>query len=386
MSNKSKTPFVNTVDDLSSNSESEYEVKIQVKDNNIPQEYVHPHYNESCPNTSSKTSQPTYVKHNNNEFRSISTKESKIPQTNKQQNYPETIGKIIQNLDNFSDNTLNTDDNKEYVTNGKFSTLISEIKVDILSMVNLLDALNESVNNNNIEINSIKRDIRTLINENVQLKKKLRKNKEESDKMYNSLCIAFDVKFNDLKKSQKIEQTDNKSQKIEHTETKINQDHFTDDNKSFSHEDESKSTNGIRVIRRNHTDANTYGSSNKDANTYGSSNKDANTYGSVNTNDAFIFDKQEPSNVNVYVDSQMEKRATKFKSAKPRIKSSTSDVFGVEEQKDERPIFNGNFRQVARTDIIETKLNSQTDTSTSRANRLNLHSNSMVDKFSAKRI
>jgi hypothetical protein len=350
MSNQSKTICVNANDDLSSIIESEPILKIQTKDHNTSQDHKQPRNNKiSRQHNNSLGSNPAETppaKHDNKEYHNISTK---------------TFENIIQKLDNFDDNTsVITNENTEYVTKEKVSTLITEIKVDILSVVNLLDSLNETVNNNNNDINNIKQAIRVLMNENLEFKKKIAKTNVENDKKYNSLCIAFDVKFNDLQHNLK--------ETYSHREI-INND------KIYILNDDDKNVGDIKVMKRNPKSS----QDTSDIDTY-SLRYDNESSDSVNG------DKHEQTNVNIYVDSQMDKRASKFKIVKPRTKNATNDVFGIVEQKEEGPNFNGNFRQVARTEVIENKLNSQTDTSTSRANRLNLQSNCVVDKVCSKRI
>ena len=94
---------------------------------------------------------------------------------------PETIDNIIRKLDVPNTNVVNfPDDNKEYITKSKFSALIGDMRVDILSMINLLSMLNKNASASNEEIQNIKKDICNIIDENTKLKEKIANMKEDN--------------------------------------------------------------------------------------------------------------------------------------------------------------------------------------------------------------
>ena len=106
----------------------------------------------------------------------------------------DTINKLISKLDITEEDTTNTssessincsdsnikytanDDDGEYITKSKFSALIGEMRVDILSMINLLSVLNKNSTILNEEIKQIKRDLYDVIDENRELKEKINEN------------------------------------------------------------------------------------------------------------------------------------------------------------------------------------------------------------------
>ena len=74
---------------------------------------------------------------------------------------------------------MSNDSNKEYLTVNNFSTLIGDMRVDILSMCNLLDMMNKNSTTTDEEIQNIKKDMCNLMNENNKLKERITKIKKE---------------------------------------------------------------------------------------------------------------------------------------------------------------------------------------------------------------
>lgn len=253
-----------------------------------------------------------------------------------------------------SDDSNITDSYQEQESDN--STLIGDMKADIRSIVSMLDALNKSVTNTNDEIRNMKRDISKLIDENAHLKKRIAKIKEN-------------------RKSSSVSTADKVISVINNNESVL------------------PPINDVKIIKRDR---------NNDINTEALTKTHIKIVKHTNTadSDSVISDESNISNISnvsnvsnissVYVDSQMNKRATLFKTAPPRTKNSTADVFGVVEQKSDTPTYNSNFRQKSRQDAIESKEKIQVDTGTSRAKRLNLQttcqSNGTSNKPACKRI
>jgi hypothetical protein len=240
---------------------------------------------------------------------------------------PETIENIIKKLDTPAQNghVADEDEKIEFVTKENFCAMIGEMRVDILSLVNLAGMLNKNVTNQSEETANIKKDINRLNIEIAMLKEKLTKQKEENERRYNNFCNTCDAKFDDL------------SQKLQHRLKVIETSETSDDTRQ-----------PIKVMKKMHK------------------NLDVVSEGSEETNEK----KQ-----NVFNDSNMDKNANKFKIVNARTKMIGADMFGQTKAPDEENIFTN--RQIMRKDTHDDKIKKTNETKSIRASRLGLNA---VDK------
>ncbi len=268
----------------------------------------------------------------------VSTFSENIISSPKNEEYSksESIDTIVRNLDN---NVIECD-NMEYVTKSKFSTLISEMRVDILSLVNLLAVLNKTLTSTNEEIDNMKKDICKLVSENTYLKENLSKQREDIEKINN-----FD-----------------------------SHDHSNADNVSFR---EPEFYQNIKVVKKN-TPINTQIIRK-------SSNDNTFAIDEANLRDEAIRREDEAidNKPNVLIDSFMEKRSSKFKHV-PIKKRTDIDAYGSKVEENDEQIFNNNSRQILRRENYDNALKTK-DTKQTRPIRLGL-SNNIVDKMSINRM
>ncbi|VBB17868.1 hypothetical protein YASMINEVIRUS_331 [Yasminevirus sp. GU-2018] len=255
---------------------------------------------------------------------------------------PETIDTIIRNLDKHESDASGsvTDDSSEFVTKSRFSTLIGDMRVDLLSLISLVNVLSKNSTANDSEMQNIKRDICRLVDENTQLKERLARLREEGDRRYDTMCKLYDSKIEELQR------------RVGSSERSTDVPVLVEG---------SRGSSNIRVVRKPRTQQRDDLESTDD------------------TNDSV-------DSVPKFVDSQAEKRATKFKVSQPRTRTGANDVFGTVVEKPEEPIMSGAFRQTARKDVVETKVKQVTDSKTARANRLGLGQGTISDKTSIRRM
>lgn len=282
---------------------------------------------------------------------------------------PETITNIIHKLDNYGNNIdNNSDDTKKYITMEEFSTLIGEMRVDILALVNLVGVLNKSITNNNEELKNIKSDVCKLVDENNLLKGRITKLKEEGDRRYDTMCKTYDTHIEDLQRSMGTIQKTSK---------------FIDSSSMISLDD-NRSTGNIRVVKRDRSNKEIDNVSNTNVKLLKRDQSDM-----INDNESESSEKGHSSSAStssMYIDALMEKRAVKqSKTAPPRNKGNTADVYGEPDKKEPEPQYTGNFRQLARQEIVENKSTGQTDSHTARANRLNLNKSNVIDNSSSSK-
>lgn len=307
----------------------------------------------------------------------------------KKTNSVDIIENIINNLDSLDDklnirnDTINSE--KEFITKSEFSSYVETMKNDVLSLVNLLDTLNKSVTKCNDDIRNIKRDIRGLHLHNLH-------NLPDDNKQTSHLKTT-NPKFSVIDQRSSI--TDQRSSITDQKSSITDQRSSITDQKTANPE-EQKPTSGVRLIKRVNYHDNSKENTNvsidtsntnirvvKNNNGY-DNDDDTNTNTNTNTNtdtDTDTDSNADNVSVNSFVDSQMDKRAKKVKTAPPRSKNSSKDVYGVPEEKNlEVLVLRGNFRQTARQEIIESTQKVHTDTSTTRATRLNLQKRCNADK------
>jgi len=265
---------------------------------------------------------------------------------------PETLDTIIKNLDNCNDNTsqskspqlsgTHVPDMSDYVTKERFSSLIGDMRVDMLALVKLVDSMRKNETNITEEIRNLKKDMSKLVTENTQLKERMNRLKVDGDNKYQSLSQMVTTRFDDV--AQKTGQ-----QKTPDTTLQT----FGDLN-----------TQSIKVVRR-------------------SSEKADDTAHSK----SIQVDKTESGEVekqNVFTDSNMDKRASKFKVVPPRSKKMGYDTFenkkgeifnkiGKAEKEDEEDIMIiDTTRQVIRKDTYDSNEKKNKSSKSVRAKRLGL--------------
>lgn len=333
---------------------------------------------------------------------------------------PETIENIIRKLDSQDDRTSVlsvADEHKEYITKSKFSTLFGEMRVDILSMINLLSVLNKNATSANEEIQKLKRDLCNLVNENNNLKEKVAKTKDEVDKRLLHVCTVYNEKIEDLTmRINKLDTEHNSTDDVKMTqdikvtrksrvapvllETKQEDNQQIQVQTSQISHSSQMSRQAAREAARQAQVQVTKQTENLESGEKTEKKKDrvrimkpeivpvkkedASDSESERETGKETFTNPKYSRANSITDSNMDKNAAKFKVVPIRSKKSCPDSFGVVEKQSDDPIFQGNFRQIARRDNIENKTKIMSDSKTTRANRLGLQM-SVTDKVSIKR-
>lgn len=289
------------------------------------------------PDFSERVQESASPKNTEQQFYCISTRQnnSLSKQTNGKS---ETIDNIIKRLDVKPTDTTN--DENEYVTKAKFSTLIGDMRVDILALINLLSTLNKNLSNESEEIQNLKKDMIKLVTENSSLRERLNKLKEDGDTRYNNTCQQYDKKIEELNSRL------NKCEKY----TTLN---VTDSN-----------TKNIRVVKKTqqYVSEDSY-----------SENESKNESKNESINHELNRNEQPRSVSNSITDSNMEQKLSKFKTTPARSRSGAIDKFGANEEDIQQPIITNATRQVNRSDAVENQVKITTNTKQSRANRLGLN-------------
>jgi hypothetical protein len=299
---------------------------------------------------------------------------------------PETIENIIRKLDVREESivTNTSDENKEYITKSKFSTLIGEMRVDILSMINLLSMLNKNATSSNDEIQSIKRDICSLVSENNKLKDKIKKIRDDADtrildmsNKIDELTTRLDTGHNstsDIKVIRKIRPSSSITAETNPQDTDL----VT--NRQMSRQ-------AIRIAATQALNQ-TVTQEPVKITTKTSPIRTTRQVKDRESDEESSESDEEPEQIpkkksasNSITDSNMDKNIAKFKVVPTRSKKNGSDNFGVIEKLSDDPVFTGNFRVVARRDNLENNAKIMSDTKTSRANRLGL----FADKLNVRR-
>lgn len=89
------------------------------------------------------------------------------------QSQSEKIGNIIKRLDIQTEYDNNTNNDNEVLTRKQFATTITDMRNDILSMINLVGCLNSNYTTTETELKHIKKDLYRVIQENEHLKTKI---------------------------------------------------------------------------------------------------------------------------------------------------------------------------------------------------------------------
>jgi hypothetical protein len=271
--------------------------------------------------------QRSYTSSDEQNYHAVMTKNDKVKHVSGKS---ETIDNIIKKLDANEVDNISHDEHNEYVTKSKLSTILGDMRVDILSLVNLLSTLNKNINESNEEMQNLKKDIIKLVSENNNMRDRMNRMKEDNERRYNSMCQTYDKKLDDLvDKIYRLE----KVAGVNHTNI---------------HED-----SNIKIMKKIETKQ---------------QQKD-NIQPEINIVDEI--------KINSFTDSQMEKNASKFKVVPARSRKLNGDTFGVVVQEEEKPVYSNVTRQVMRKENVETTNNSKKlpDTKQMRANRLGIQTN-----------
>jgi hypothetical protein len=238
----------------------------------------------------------------------------------------EKIEDILKGLDKHK---LDIVDDK-FVSKSKFSALIGEMRIDILSMVNLVNVLNSNVSEVSKDNKKCANDIDTLFTKLSNATQMIAKHREDLENKYDNMTLSYDEKIYDL--NEKVEQL----QKI------INENVLTNDN-SYN---ETKSKKHSKVMLDNGTYTNQKKQEKHEKNDK-HKKKDV-VYKSKNDE---IFDMK-----------NNDKKIHKTKS-KSKDESDTKSI-----------IYNSATRQMHRKELYDINLKKGKETKSIRANRLGLQS------------
>lgn len=235
----------------------------------------------------------------------------------------DTIANIVNRLDNPNKATYTT--KSDYVTTDELNTLLSEMRGDILHLVNLVTVLNNTISEQNDEITHLKETIIRLETQTSSIDESLNEFQETTEQSFEDMQQTYDSQIKDLQK-----------------------------------------TLGIQ-IERGITDANNV-SNNNNNNRYRIVKKrtGGDMMESVNTNQ----NDEEKAKID-FADSQMDKKASLFKTSLPRTRNM-GDMFGSRVKREPEVIIHPSYRKVERADNIDKNAKTQASTRSIRAKRLNL--------------
>lgn len=138
----------------------------------------------------------------------------------------EKIGDIIKKLDVKTEYDNNND--SEILTRKQFAVSMTDMRNDILSMINLLGCLNSSYTSSETELRHIKKDLYKVIQENEYLKKKITDMKTLHEKHNESLINCYEQRFKRIFKRLNIKDTDSKQIFISSNKGKQNNNRYID--------------------------------------------------------------------------------------------------------------------------------------------------------------
>lgn len=270
------------------------------------------------------------------------------------------------------------DETKNFVTNGKFSTKISDLNLDFLSIINLVRTLNKSVANQSTEHQNLSRDLCRLVEENTRLKESMSKLKVENDRRYDSMCKVYDSKIDDF--SKRLGQIERSTR--------------TGDNNIFGNNLVEGSKQQVRVVKKNNED--TVGQKNKASKTkevVNNKNKKDDEDSAIDeaghnqSEDTNEEEETQEEKVIMFNDRQLEKRLPKTRVKTAVRKNGGGDVFGDVAPVIDGPVMGVAHRQQTRREGVENNVKKIPDTKTERAMRLRLvKSSSLAEKTTIKRM
>lgn len=251
---------------------------------------------------------------------------------------PDTIDKIIRKLD---DNNVANEDETEHITLKKLSTLLGDIRVDFLAVLNLLNCLNNSINTQNAEIQKIKKDMCRLVNENKTLSDRLSSSVNDADKRYNNTTKNQETKFDEL------------FERMKELESRNN----------------IKRTNALNDSQRSHLNNSkrTVTTVTTDASNTLQTLSDGKSNGSTDSN--------------VIYDSNMEKN--NFKVVPKRTLRNSGDRFGDQSTPQDTSISRPSIRSI-RQGTHDNVVKRTADTKQTRMSRLGLHNVADIDRRNIK--
>lgn len=236
----------------------------------------------------------------------------------------DTIANIVNKLDNPSI-TKSHSSKSEYVTFDKLNTLLGEMRGDILHLVNLITVLNNTISEQNTEITHMKESIIRLETQTSSIDESLNEFQETTEQSFDDLQQTYDSQIKDLQKTLGIQ--------IERG--------ITDGNNVNNN---SNNNNKYRIVKKR---------------------TGGDLMESVNDNDEATKIKNE------LADSQMDKKASLFKTSLPRSRNM-GDMFGTQIKKESETIIHPSYRKVERAENIDKNAKTQASTRSIRAKRLNL--------------
>lgn len=360
----------------------------------------------NIPNISTIKHETDNTDETDNVYHCIATKGTKPRMESVVKN--ETISKIVDRLDGANNgfNQTSSDDITEYVTKAKFSALIGDMRVDLLSIIDLVRVLNKNLSIDNTEIQNVKKDVCKLIQENIQLKERYAEFKKEANRRHDILVKTYDAKFDELNKrvermelttKSKVNFVDNKNNKPNipvQPNVNANQPSVSNirpnmtDNKSMGTVDMINDINNDmkHIPIKSNDNVSTMSTISEMSTSTSTSTMGTNT--TVNTTNPVTTNLDDTAN-NVIIDSQSNTKSKYVKVVPKRSVKNNRDVYGS----DSIPLQSGvsavapgvivttnnnstNIpRYTVRKEAIDNNIKKSSTTNQNRLNRLGLHMN-----------
>lgn len=281
---------------------------------------------------------------------------------------PNALETIIKKLDNTTKTgDADSHDDTEYITKSKFSTIIGEMRVDFLSVVNLIDVMNKSISTENEEITNIKKEIYKVESENRQLRTLISEQRQMIDELMTrtesrtenrNVSVSTRVEntgntFDDIKgqvqSTSTIRVTKKRGDIIENTK----QEEVVKPNVSVTRSAVRITTKQDDESTQNDTD-------------------DESIQNDLDSVQEAGRGSDNRKSSNSITDSFMDVKATKFKVVKPRTKKVGADSYGPAKPVETNNYVTPTSRQTRRVEDVEEKVQEVADTKHARATRLGL--------------
>ena len=156
----------------------------------------------------------------------------------------EKIGDIIKRLDVQTEYDNNNENDSEILTRKQFASSMTDMRNDVLSMINLLGCLNSSYTSSDGEMRHIKKDLYKVVQENAHLKKKINEIKTSHDKHYESLANCYEDRFKRIFKRLNIKDSDSNFKHLINSSVRGN----TNINNGYIDSQQEKKTNKFKVV------------------------------------------------------------------------------------------------------------------------------------------
>jgi hypothetical protein len=294
----------------------------------------------------------------------------------------EAIDEIVRKLndDKRTKHVKDADDpeSTKYVTNSKFTSVFSDVSVDLLAMVNLVRGLNAKVAEHAQNRQNLHIDVCGLVEDNKKLRESLARLKVESDRRYDTMCKQYDAKFEELYKHLKF------TTKITNPDNGVTY--------GTTYNETSKGLQkGIRKLK---TDVMGSAQAPVKITTTRIIEDDEPVEEDTQTNyddqpEQSVDNNEQSTDQNIYIDRQLEKRLPKQRSAPMIRKTGTPDTFGDVQINQNGPVIGIASRQQVRRENAENTENAVkqlADSKTLRANRLKLTGSTQSDKSPSRRM